>query len=224
MEHDLYIEDDCGREGEIQGKDLEEMVKNQDPLDVLKGIQQDPPNSTSSMFLMFVSKNAHGGIGKEEFSKYVHPPDPSDDDYSTRLCHLCVLTVSDLAFRLWQYINSHADWKHKFDNRHNKESRYTCNTKFTSDRGGSSQVDAESGESARVQGEKLYGKIMVWCKTLKTLMETQEYIMFRKAMIMKADEMGMLGTLVGRKRKAVELVEEVEAVVLEDVDFGFVEV
>ena len=48
--------------------------------------------------------------------------------------------------------------------------------------------------------------------------------MFRKAMIMKADEMGMLGTLVGRKRKAVELVEEVEAVVLEDVDFGFVEV
>ena len=65
---------------------------------------------------------------------------------------------------------------------------------------------------------------MVWCKTLKTLMETQEYIMFRKAMIVKADEMGMLGTLVGRKRKAVELVEEVEAVVLEDVDFGFVEV
>jgi hypothetical protein len=86
-------------------------------------------------------------------------------------------------------------------------------------------VDAENGESARVQGEKLYGKIMVWCKTLKTLMETQEYIMFRKRMIIKADEMEMLGTiLVVRKRKAVEQMEEVEAVVLEDVDFGFVEV
>jgi hypothetical protein len=44
-------------------------------------------------------------------------------------------------------------------------------------------------------------------------------------MIIKADEMGMLGTLGGsRKRKAVEQVEEIEAVVLEDVDFGFVAV
>jgi hypothetical protein len=104
----IFIEDDCGREGEIQGDDLEEMVRNDDPLDVLKGIQQDPPHTTSLMFLMFVLKNAHGGIGKEEFNKYVHKPDDGDDDYSTRLCHLCVLTVSDIAFRLWQYINSHA--------------------------------------------------------------------------------------------------------------------
>jgi hypothetical protein len=105
----IFIKDDCGREGEIQGNDLEEMIRNEDPLDVLKGIQQDPPHSTSLMFLMFVLKNAHGGIGKEEFNKYVHPPD-GDDHYSTRLCHLCVLTVSDIAFiQLWQYINSHAD-------------------------------------------------------------------------------------------------------------------
>jgi hypothetical protein len=63
---------------------------------------------------------------------------------------------------------------------------------------------------------------MVWCKTLKTLMETQEYIMFCRAMIIKADEMGMLGTFsVGRKRKAAEQVEVVEAAVLDDVDFGF---
>jgi hypothetical protein len=121
----IFIKDDCGREGEIQGKDLEEMVKNEDPLGVLK--------------------DAHGGIGKEEFNKYVHPPDNDDDDYSTRLCHLCVLTVSDIAFRLWQYINSHADWKHKFDHRHHKEARYICNTKFTSD-WGSTLADAENGE------------------------------------------------------------------------------
>jgi hypothetical protein len=220
----IFIEDDCGREGEIQGDDLEEMVRNDDPLDVLKGIQQDPPHTTSLMFLMFVLKNAHGGIGKEEFNKYVHKPDDGDDDYSTRLCHLCVLTVSDIAFRLWQYINSHADWKHKFDHRHHKEARYICNTKFTSDRG-STLAEAESGESARVQGEKLYAVIMMWCKTLKTLTETTEYIMFRRAMIIKADEMGMLGTVtVGKKRKAVDPMEVVEAAVLDDVDFGMVAV
>jgi hypothetical protein len=92
-------------------------------------------------------------------------------------------------------------------------------------RGGTTHVDAKTGESSRAEGEKLYGKIMVWCKTLKELMETQEFIMFCRAMIIKADEMGMLGTLGGsRKRKAVEQVEEIEAVVLEDVDFGIVAV
>jgi hypothetical protein len=173
------------------------------------------------MFLMFVLKNAHGGIGKEEFNKYVHPPDNDDDDYTTRLCHLCVLTVSDIAFRLWQYINSHVDWTKKFALRHNKEARYICNTKFTSDRGGTSQVNVENGESARVQGEKLYAKIVLWCKTLKTLMETEEYIMFKRAMIIKANEMGMLGSMsVGKKRKVVDPEEVLEAVVLDDVDFG----
>jgi hypothetical protein len=82
-------------------------------------------------------------------------------------------------------------------------------------------VDAENGESARVQGEKLYAVIMLWCKTLKTLMETEEYIMFRRAMIIKADEMGMLGSVaVGKKRKAVDPEEVLEAAVLDDVDFG----
>jgi hypothetical protein len=66
---------------------------------------------------------------------------------------------------------------------------------------------------------------MVWCKTLKTLMETEEYIMFRRAMIIKADEMGMLGSVtVGKKRKAGDPMEVVEAAVLEDVDFGMVAV
>jgi hypothetical protein len=62
---------------------------------------------------------------------------------------------------------------------------------------------------------------MLWCKTLKTLMETEEYIMFRRAMIIKADEMGMLGSVVvGKKRKAVDPEEVLEAAVLDDVDFG----
>jgi hypothetical protein len=83
-------------------------------------------------------------------------------------------------------------------------------------------VDAETGESARVQGEKLYLVIVDWCKRLKSLVETEEYIMFRKAMIIKADEMGMLGNLAvgGKKRKAVEREELLEAVVLDEVDFG----
>jgi hypothetical protein len=86
-------------------------------------------------------------------------------------------------------------------------------------------TEAESGESARVQGEKLYAVIMMWCKTLKTSTETTEYIMFRRAMIIKADEMGMLGTVtVGKKRKAVDPMEVVEAAVLDDVDFGMIAV
>jgi hypothetical protein len=56
-------------------------------------------------------------------------------------------------------------------------------------------------------------------------METEEYIMFCRAMIIKADEMGMLGSLtVVKKRKAVDPMEVVEAAVLEDVDFGMVAV
>ena len=212
--------DDYGREGQIDGEALEGLFLNTDPMDVLKGVKANPPSPDSMMFLKFVLKTAHGGIGKEEFVKHIGSYDPEDLDFTTKLCHVDILTNTDMAFRGWQFCNSYLDWGHKCDNRDNKKARYICKTRFTSDK----RTFATDGEeSPVVQGERLYTKILDWCKRLKGLKDTREYVEFRGVMIKVADEMGMLGSAVTRKRKSKsQATEVVQAAVFDDDAFGLV--
>ena len=49
-------------------------------------------------------------------------------------CHLDYLTISDIAYTLWQYFNSYDDWFNKMEKGNPGTLKYTCQTKFTANR------------------------------------------------------------------------------------------
>ena len=46
-------------------------------------------------------------------------------------CHLDYLTISDIAYTLWQYFNSYDNWFHKMENGNPGNLKYKCKTKYT---------------------------------------------------------------------------------------------
>ena len=109
--------------------------------------------------------------------------DPED------LEHPCIadfLTSTDIAYTIWQYINSVDDWDRKLKSINDGEgkSNYKTRTRYTS-----SKKEAVSQE-----GHELYAKLAVWCRELKVLSQknTDDYLAFQKACNNEAMKRGII--------------------------------
>jgi hypothetical protein len=120
-----------------------------------------------------------------------------------------MMSKSDVAFCLWQYMNSEGDWTHKVLNRNKAGVNHTCQTKWTSDKSG-------VGKPVSDEGMAVYKELYAWCLELKSLKDTRDYHLFRVGLNSAAREMGLL-------KKADEVGEvdddEGEVAVFDDDEF-----
>eukprot|EP00956_Cyclotella_meneghiniana_P019048 scaffold32281_cov50-Cyclotella_meneghiniana.AAC.8 len=76
-------------------------------------------------------------------------------------CHLDFLTTSDIAYALWQYLNSHDDWEQKLKD---PTKVYNHSTKWSTDMTGASMTE----------GYKVYNALVKWCSELKGMSTTSD--------------------------------------------------
>ena len=104
--------EDRGTLDYIDVSQLQEMLKNNTPNEVASN------GDSRDMFVMFVPHYARYAAPKEQLKeqmrKQVMNAGASESDH-LHMCHLDLLTASDIAFALWQYFNSHDDWERKLN-------------------------------------------------------------------------------------------------------------
>ena len=100
-------------------------------------------------------------------------------------CLLDILTCEDMAFALFTLDNSEEDWKKKMDGDVNdKKLRYSCNTKYTSNRGGRRE---EGGVNEN--GMIMYNTLADWVDEIKMCPAFPD---IRKLCNVTAKEMGVI--------------------------------
>jgi hypothetical protein len=133
----------------------------------------------------------------------------TDFDENYHISHLDLLTPSDLAFVLWQVMNSWPDWTNKQKNKNG--TKWTYVSRWTSDK----------KERVTQEGLDMYEKIHKWCLVLNSLKGTDEYSDFRAFLNQKAMERGLLrdyGREGKRKSHNVKVADEEVAPVVYDCD------
>lgn len=100
-------------------------------------------------------------------------------------CLMDILTCEDMAFALFTLDNSEDDWKKKMDGDVNdKKLRYSCNTKYTSNRSGRREVGGVNEE-----GTIMYNTLADWVDEIKTCPAFSD---LRKLCNVTAKEMGVI--------------------------------
>jgi hypothetical protein len=160
------------------------------------------------MLVNFLLRYAtHSFHSKEEVRRLmlesrVKITDENGQESTAQVCFLDMMSKSDVAFCLWQYMNSEGDWTHKVLNRNKAGVNHSCQTKWTSDKSG-------VGKPVSDEGMAVYKELYAWCSELKNLKDTRDYHLFRVGLNAAAREMGLLKEYSRetnwRKRKADEL-------------------
>ena len=168
-----------GTDDHITGNMLENGILNTDPQAVLDD------ETDRGILARFIMNYALHAAPKEELKTQLQTvhyslwteliEDKNDEGFVDPVCneHLCVLdflTTSDLAYTMWQIINSCEDWEDKIRNKSavvgNKVAmRYRRATKYTSDR----SMPSMSHRSEEDEGQKMYAICLDWAKRLKRL-------------------------------------------------------
>ena len=145
--------EDRGTLDYIDVSQLQEMLKNNTPNEVASN------GDSRDMFVLFVLHYARYAAPKEQLKeqmrKQVMNAGASEGDH-LHMCHLDLLTASDVAFALWQYFNSHDDWERKLNDR---TKVYKHDTKWSTDKTGMSMTE----------GYKVYNELLDWCSKLKEM-------------------------------------------------------
>ena len=145
--------EDRGTVDYIKAFDLQEMLNNNTPTEVINS------GDSRDMFLLFVLHYARYAAPKEQLKeqmrKQVMNAGDSEKD-NLHMCHLDLLTASDIAFALWQYFNSHDDWERKLND---PTKVYKHDTKWSTDKTGLSMTE----------GFKVYNELLNWCSKLKEM-------------------------------------------------------
>ena len=145
--------EDRGTVDYIKAFDLQEMLNNNTPTEVINS------GDSRDMFVLFVLHYARYAAPKEQLKeqmrKQVMNAGASESDH-LHMCHLDLLTASDVAFALWQYFNSHDDWERKLNDR---TKVYKHDTKWSTDKTGMSMTE----------GYKVYNELLGWCGKLKEM-------------------------------------------------------
>ena len=120
--------EDRGTLDYIDVSQLQEMLKNNTPNEVASN------GDSRDMFVLFVLHYTRYAAPKEQLKeqmrKQVMNAGASEGDH-LHMCHLDLLTASDVAFALWQYFNSHDDWERKLNDR---TKVYKHDTKLSTDK------------------------------------------------------------------------------------------
>jgi hypothetical protein len=138
----VFLKEDYGRVGAIDGAKLHEYIKTTTPEEFLKTGHEGEDDSPSSMLVNFLLRYAtHSFHSKEEVRRQmietrVKITDENGQESTARVCFLDMMSKSDVAFCLWQYMNSEGDWTHKVLNRNKAGVNRSCQTKWTSDKSG----------------------------------------------------------------------------------------
>jgi hypothetical protein len=236
----ICLKEDYGRAGAIDGAKLHEYIKTTTPEEFLKTAFNVEENTTpedetgndkkgvspGSMLVDFLLRYAtHSFHSKEEVRRLMNETrvkvtDENGEESAAHVCFLDMMSKSDVAFCLWQYMNSEGDWTHKVLNRNKAGVNHSCRTKWTSDKSG-------VGKPVSDEGMAVYKELYAWCSELKNLKDTRDYHLFRLGLNAGAREMGLLKgyskeTMI-RKRKADEVgalnEDEEEVAVFDDDEF-----
>ena len=236
----VCLKEDYGRAGAIDGAKLHEYIKTTTPEEFLKTAFNVEENTTpevetgnevkddspGSMLVDFLLRYAtHSFHSKEEVRRLMNETkvkvtNENGQESAARVCFLDMMSKSDVAFCLWQYMNSEGDWTHKVLNRNKAGVNHSCRTKWTSDKSG-------VGKPVSDEGMAVYKELYAWCSELKNLKDTWDYHLFRVGLNAAAKEMGLLKgyskeTMI-RKRKADEVGalddDEGEVAVFDDDEF-----
>ena len=167
-------------------------------------------NDQLEMFSIFVLKYAVHAASKIDLKMRMNKvlQDAKDDGLGLKhLCHIEMLTTSDIAYAVWQYYNSWEDWKAKIVD---PTRRYTCGTKYTVTKGSGDGKQKE-------EGEKMYDMVSEWCREFKRLFAkgedgdvTDKAYEIREICNTKASELGMLKIDGKLKTKNISSWEEAE--------------
>ena len=98
----------------------------------------------------------------------------------------CLLTCEDAAFALWTLDNSASDWVRKSADPQSKTLKYSCATKYTSDR---KSRRAENEESVTAEGMKVYENLVAWIDKMKA---SAAYSHIRRLCNVTAKDMNVL--------------------------------
>ena len=195
--------EDYGTPNYISGDDLVDVIRScDDPADMT--------NDQLEMFSTFVLKYAVHAASKIDLKMRMNKvlQDAKDDGLGLKhLCHIEMLTTSDIAYAIWQYYNSWEDWKAKIVD---PTRRYTCGTKYT--------VTKESGDGKKKkEGEDMYDMVHKWCREFKRLFAkgedgdvTDKAYEIREICNTKARELGVLKIDGKLKTKNISSWEEAE--------------
>ena len=142
---------DRGTMDYIDVSQLHELLKNNTPQEVINS------SDSRDMFVLFVLRYAIYAAPKEQLKKEmrneVMKAGASEGDHLHK-CHLDFLTSSDIAYAVWQYLNSHDDWERKLKD---PTKAYNHDTKWSTDKTGASMIE----------GYKVYDALEKWCRELK---------------------------------------------------------
>lgn len=201
---------------------------NKEPGDAftfLSLMDEGPVNSrVVDSFCLFVLLYAIHSAPKEELKKTLnaihmkHVETAGESDPFSHPCLLDLITTSDLAYPLWQYFNSHKDWKTKLDAKGSEnagEIKWQTKTRFTS----SKRVGVTE------EGKQMYDLLLHFSRDMKSLRVSKDedkramYSQFQSLCNKKAQEMGIM-------RKAAPLPvlpsvsaeDEAEVVEVDEVD------
>ena len=196
---------DWGTTCYIEGSVLEDVIKDCDftAFDVEKGsIFKTPANTNVDMMLTFILNYCRHAAPKDEVKRNVvymrqkkkqelgRSPDAESESIMAE-CHLDFLTSSDVAYTLWQYLNSYEDWRKKINDKESGDLKYVCNTRWTKKRNG--EVLPPNSE-----GMLYYGYCLKYARKLKSL-DKDKMDGLRCLCNLKAMKMGLLH---GYKKKS----------------------
>jgi hypothetical protein len=147
----VCLKEDYGRVGAIDGAKLHDYIKTTTPEEFLKTGHEGEDDSPGSMLVNFLLRYAtHSFHSKEEVRRLMNETrvrviDENGQESRARVCFLDMMSKSDIAFCLWQYMNSEGDWTHKVLNRNKAGVNHSCQTKWTSDKSGTGKPVSDEG-------------------------------------------------------------------------------
>lgn len=182
---DPYDLEDYGTQNYMSGDDLIDIIRSEEE-------PRDITNDQVEMFAVFVLKYAIHSAPKMILKEIVDRVLREAEECELGLRHVChveMLSTSDIAYAVWQYYNSWEDWKAKILD---PNLRYSCGTKYTATKG-------SSDGKLREDGEKMYDLIFKWCRKFKVVFAKDKdgevcdrANEIRKICNGKASELGML--------------------------------
>ena len=105
----------------------------------------------------------------------------TDMDENELLDHQTIidlLTPSDIAYSLWQLVNSHGDWDNKLELTGDgaKVDKYKCNARWTSNR----KLPAMEDRTEDDAGMKFYIRCLKWAKDFKLVVDKRFTVALNK--------------------------------------------
>ena len=188
-----FVTTECEAAGDnVDMRKLEQQIKNVQPSTFVR------EQSSVDLFVKFLCMYGRLGQPKSLINQKVkhlyktHNPDGSIEGgmpplnrwEGSTLCFLDFVTKYDLAYTLWQCINSFEDWKTKILRKGMK--REATNTRWTKD----SKEPCTGGES----GVDCYKRLVKWVGQFKSLDREEHGSLdeFRKLVNTKAEEWGFM--------------------------------